>query len=79
MKKRFSPNRICSSDNYLLSKQIHRNYIRRWHAEHSDEILVITQSISIHQRCYVKCFEKLVEISEDDAIRLETCMTIIRK
>lgn len=79
MRKRFKPDRICSSDNYLLSRQIYRNYIRRWHAEHSDEILVITQSISIRQKYYVKCFGKLIEISEDDAICLETCMTIIRK
>lgn len=79
MRKRFKQNRICSSDNYFLSRQIYRNYLRRWHAEHSNEILVITQNIAVHQKCYVKCFGKLVEISENDAIRLETCMTIIRK
>lgn len=79
MRNRFKQNRICSSDNYILSRRVYRNYFRRRYAEHSDEILVITQNITIHQKCYVKCFGKLVEISENDAIRLETCMTIINK
>lgn len=79
MRKRFKQCRICSSESYILSRQIHRRYIREWHANHSEEIRIISERIVVKQRYYVMCFGNLVEITETEAIRMQSCMTIIRK
>lgn len=79
MRRRFKQCRICSSENYILSRQIHRRYIREWHANHSEEIRIISERIVVRQRYYVMCFGNLVEITETEAIRMQSCMTIIRK
>ncbi len=79
MRRRFKQCRICSSESYILSRQIHRRYIREWHANHSEEIRIISERIVVKQRYYVMCFGNLVEITETEAIRMQSCMTIIRK
>ena len=79
MRRRFKLNRICSSENYILSRQIYRRYICEWHATHSEEVYTISESIVVRQKYYVMCFGKLMEITETEAIRLQSCMTVIRK
>lgn len=64
MRKRFKTTRICSSDNYKLSKKIHDKYV----IMHST-----IEYVAVH-RYYIECFGKLVEIEKTEAMRL--CQTV---
>lgn len=78
-RKRFSLNRVCSSDQYMKSRNIHRDFVRNYHEEHTLEIKSVTESISIKKKCYVSCFGELVEITEAEATRIEQYIKVIRK
>lgn len=77
-RKRFNLNRVCSSDNYQSSRNIHRDYIKNFHNIHVVEIESITKVTKVKQKCYTSCFGQLVEITEAEAIRLENYVKIIR-
>lgn len=77
-RKHFNPNRLCSSEGYETSRKVHREFIRRQHEENVSEIKEIIESTTV-QHCYVKCFGKLVEITETEALRIEQSIKIIRK
>lgn len=79
MGRRFRQCGICSSENCIPSRQIHRRYIREWHADHSEEIRMISEGTVVRQRYYVMCFGNLVEITGTEAIRMQSCMAVIRK
>lgn len=79
MRRKFNPAQVCSSENYEESKQAHREFIRRFHSENIEEIQHISESIVISQKCYVKCFGRLIEITEIEATRIEETIKIIRK
>lgn len=73
MRKRFKINRLCSSDNYELSKKL---YIKELKSNHNS---TITTEIVMNCKkiAYVKCFDKYIQISEEDVIRLQSTTTII--
>lgn len=75
-RKRFSLNRICSSENYTESKKIHNNFIRLNHQNNEVELIHIEATFK--KLPYVRCFDKLIQISEEEAKMLTTC-TIIWK
>lgn len=79
MRKRFNPNRICSSENYEASQRTHRDFINRFHEENFTEIQMITKHVSVKQHFYVNCFGKLIEITEVEAIRIKQSVTVIIK
>lgn len=79
MRKRFNPNRICSSENYAESQKVHREFINRFHCENSVEIQKVIESVSIKKHFYVSCFGKLIEITEVEAIRIKRSVTVIIK
>lgn len=78
-RQRFKLNRVCSSENYERSQEIRRDFIRRFHSENVEEIHKISSTIIIRKRYYVSCFGKLIEVSEERALRLEKTMKIIKK
>lgn len=78
-RQRFKLNRICSSENYEKSQEIRRDFIRRFHSENVGEIHRISSTIVVKTRYFVQCFGKLIEVSEERALRLEKTMKIIRK
>lgn len=79
MRKRFNPNRICSSENYEASQKTHRDFINRFHEENLVEIQRVTECISVKQHFYVNCFGKLIEITEVEALRIKQSVTVIIK
>lgn len=79
MRKRFKLCRICSSENYVLSRQIRRRYICEWHALHSEEVRIISESIVVRPRYYVKCFGKLMELTEAEAMDMQPFVPVICK
>lgn len=76
MRKRFKTNRLCSSDNYSLSRKLHREFLKD---EHNNNAVVIEQIVTKHciKKAYVKCFGELVPITLDEARNIETIATVI--
>lgn len=78
MRKRFKSERLCSSDNYKSSKRAHIEFIHRWHDENIVEITRITSIIPV-ERVYVKCFGRLIEITPEEALKMNGSIEIIIK
>ena len=70
MRKKINRTAICSSDNYELSKRVHRAYLREIHESFDIEITVKIP--------YVKCFGTLIKITMEEAKRLEPTLIIWR-
>lgn len=75
MRRRFKINRICSSENYVLSKRTYQKYSCE---SSEDTTVIVRQTVVVTPKYYVKCFGKLVEITKDEASRMQS-MTIICK
>lgn len=70
MRNRFKTSRICSSDNYELSKKLSKQQV----------FITVKQELKIVSRkYYVKCFGKLIEISREEAIHIYKSVNIIVK
>lgn len=78
MRKRINLNAVCSSENYELSRKLHREYIKKSHSKNILEVKRITESIVIRKKCFVLCFGKLIEITEAEAARVEQSIKVIR-
>lgn len=65
-RKRFSRNIIASSDSY--KKRSHDNYIKEQHEQNKDIISEISVSIKVAPKYYIKCFGKLIQITEEEAM-----------
>lgn len=65
-RKRFSRNIIASNDSY--KKRSHDNYIKEQHEQNKDIISEISVSIKVAPKYYIKCFGKLIQITEKEAM-----------
>ena len=76
MTKRFKTSRWCSSDNYIISKRIHKDFLIE---EHNKNAVVLEHIIEKHstKKAYVKCFGKLMPITVEEAKELGTAVTVI--
>lgn len=63
MRKRFNTARVCSSDNYELSKRISTSKV--------------DISNNTHKKAYAKCFDALVPITLEQAEKMKNDITII--
>lgn len=77
-KNHFKRARLCSSDNYELSRRVHIKYIIE---EHSRNVAFIEQIMKSNQpkRSYVQCFDKLIPVSIEEVHKISTNMTVIWK
>ena len=71
MRKRFKTSRLCSSDNYIISKRMHKAFLIE---EHNKNAVVLEHIIEKH---FVRCFGELMPITLDEAERIGTSVTII--
>jgi uncharacterized protein YjbK len=78
MRPRFKVNRLCSSDNYELSKKIHREDIVKSHNENQAIINEIITTTHVKQ-AYISVFGKLMPITEEEVIKIQNSYTIIYK
>ena len=76
MRQRFKTSRICSSDNYILSKRVHIRSIIDFHNNNKTLIATIIEK-RVHKIPYVKVFGKLVQISIEEATQIDTTITVI--
>ena len=76
-KNRFNRYRICSSENYELSRKA---YLLFSIEQHYRNISIIEEIItSLPKQAYVRIFGNLVPISSEEVIRYEKVTTIIYK
>lgn len=76
MRKRFKQSRVCSSDNYVLSKRLHKAFLVE---EHNKNAVVLEHIIERNstKKAYVKCFGKLMPITIEEAEKIGTAVTVI--
>lgn len=72
---KFRKSRICSSDNYILSREIYKNYL----LEHHTKNMKVIENYTEIKCTYVKCFGKLIPITEQEAHLIQSTVTIIWK
>lgn len=71
-RKRFKAERICSSDNYELSKKAHRNYLKR-----TKEITSTIFQYQKETKYYINCFGELIEITREEALSIKETVKVI--
>lgn len=69
-RKRFKLSRLASSDNYYVSKRIHKRELERNHKEHQEYFESISISIDIeishtNRTPYIRVWGKLMRITPD--------------
>ena len=76
MRKRFKTSRLCSSDNYIISKRLYKTFLIE---EHNKNALVLEHIITKNstKKAFVRCFGELMPITLDEAERRGTSVTII--
>ena len=76
MRKRFKQSRICSSDNYVLSKRLHKVFLME---EHNKNAVVLEHIIEKHstKKAYVKCFGELIPITVEEAEIIGKSVTVL--
>lgn len=75
MRQRFKTNRICSSDNYILSKRIHIKHIVNSHNNNKTLNTAIIER-KIFKIPYIKVFDKLIQISIEEATQINATTVI---
>ena len=76
MRKRFKQTRVCSSDNYTLSKKLHKAFLVEEHNKNAVVIEHIIEKCST-KKAFVRCFGELMPITIEEAERIGTSVTII--
>lgn len=76
---RFKRSRICSGVNYEVSRELGRQYLTEKHESRVEEIQVISSQIKIKKTSYVRCFGKLIPVSQEEIKVLGETVKIIYK
>ena len=76
MRQRFKTSRLCSSDNYIISKKLHKAFLIE---EHNKNAVVLEHIITKNstKKAFVRCFGELMPITVEEAERIGTSVTII--
>ena len=75
MRQRFKTSRICSSDNYILSKRTHIKHIVNSHNNNRALNTAIIER-KIPKIPYIKVFGKLIQISIEEATQINATTVI---
>lgn len=81
MKKvRFNRNAVASSRGSYVRKShfllIQEELAKRGFEETLEDIIEVSVSIRVRRKCYIKCFGKLITITEEEAAKLDTKLVI---
>lgn len=77
MRERFKTNRVCSSDNYALSKKLHKQELSKNHCKLQE--MIIKEEIVLKRVAYIKVFGKLIPLSSMEIPLYEGKTEIIYK
>ena len=75
MRQRFKTSRLCSSDNYIISKRIHKQDIINSHNNNKAVIAAIVERRT--KIPYVRVFGKLMRISIEEATEINNTITVL--
>ena len=81
-KTRFNRNAVASSRGSYVRKAhlllIQEELAKRGFEETLEDIIEVSVSVSVRVRhkCYIKCFGKLIAITEEEAAKLDTKLVI---
>ena len=75
MRQRFKTSRLCSSDNYVISKKIHKQDIINSHNNNKAIIAAIVERRT--KIPYVRVFGELMQISIEEATEINNTITVI--
>ena len=76
MRQRFKTSRLCSSDNYVVSKRIHKQDIINSHNNNKAVIATIVERRT-NKIPYVRIFGKLMQISLEEATEINNTITVL--
>ena len=75
MRKRFKTSRLCSSDNYEISRKIHKQDVINSH-NNNKSIIATMVAKRTDKIPYVRIFGELMKISPEEANMLNTTVTV---
>ena len=81
MRHRFKRNRLCSSDNYELSRKVHETYMQEKANKCLLSIANINDNNTINKdnkKPYVKVFDKLIPLSFSEASSMKNVNIIYK-
>ena len=61
MRERFKTTRVCSSDNYALSKKLHKQELSKNHCKLQE--MLVKEEIVLKKVAYIKVFGKFIPLS----------------
>lgn len=77
MRERFKTTRVCSSDNYALSKKLHKQELSKNHCKLQE--MLIKEEIVLKKVAYIKVFGKFIPLSSMEIPLYEDKTEIIYK
>lgn len=76
-RNRFNTSRVCSSDNYALSKRVHTNELVKNHSRLQE--MLIKEEIVLKKTAYIKVFGRFIPLDSTEIPLYEGKTTIIWK
>ena len=76
-RNRFNTSRVCSSDNYALSKRAHTNELAKNHSRLQE--MLIKEEIVLKKTAYIKVFGRFIPLDSTEIPLYEGKTTIIWK
>ena len=77
---KFSRNAVASSRGSYVRKShfllIQEELAKRGFEETLEDIIKVSVSIRVRRKCYIKCFGKLIAVTEEEAAKLDTKLVI---
>lgn len=77
MRERFKTTRVCSSDNYALSKKLHKQELSKNHCKLQE--MLVKEEIVLKKVAYIKVFGKFIPLSSMEISLYEGKTEIIYK
>lgn len=76
-RNRFNTSRVCSSDNYALSKRVHTNELTKNHSRLQE--MLVKEEIVLKKTAYIKVFGRFIPLDSTEIPLYEGKTTIIWK
>ena len=76
-RKRFNRNTIASSRGSYVRKA-HLEYLKEVHERNKEVLAEISITVSVKHDYYVRCFGKLIKVTEEEAMKLSQKLVIVK-
>lgn len=76
-RNKFNTSKVCSSDNYALSKRVHTNELTKNHSRLQE--MLIKEEIVLKKTAYIKVFGRFIPLDSTEIPLYEGKTTIIWK